>query len=813
MYARYRMSPERPPVATVSIVSCGALAYQLVLMRLLAVVHWHHFAALVISLALLGYGASGTWIALFPRAGTRGYDTFLPLAAAGFCISAISSTRAALDVPFNALDLLWDPVQLGFLVLLVGFMAVPFFFSGCVIGLTLSRFGRRIPGIYAADLLGAGLGSLAALAALYRLDPLEAGGAVALLGACGAVASRLERPGRTATLAAAAALAAAILAVVFPGQGLLERISPYKPLAQALETPGTGVVREATSPLGWIAVARSAEVPFRLVPGAALASPSPVPDQLAVFTDGEGPDALTAFDGDAQALAFLDDTTTAMAFHLAGPGPRRVLLPLAGTGMTALLSRYHGAADVTALEHDPRRSRLVTRTFADRAGWGFLSETTRYRTRTLRGHLAAGNPPYDLILFPPVGAGTAPGARSLSEDYDLTVEAVRACLRNLAPGGLLSLSWWIRLPPRDGLRLADTVLTALRLEGRSHPGDGLAVVRSWKTGTLVVRKGGLAPGDPAAVRRFCRERGFDPVFIPGIEPGEVNRRTVLRTPAYHEGVTALAGSGREAFLDRYKFDVGAVTDDRPYAHFYVRWKGFWELLAGGQAGGLEVLEWAYPMAVASVGLATLMGGMLLLLPLALRRPAFSGALGAGRRPLVYFAGIGVGFIVLEIVFVQMATRCLHAPVPAAASVLAGCLVFAGLGSRFAARLREMRIPGRAREAWAAAGILGGAAAGYGLLRFLADHAADAPLSLRVAMVVGSIAPMAFAMGIPFALGLSRLADRRPSWVPLAWSVNGCASVVGAVAAPLLSLHLGFAGAAAAAGACYLVSAASGPVPR
>ena len=61
---------------------------------------------------------------------------------------------------------------------------------------------------------------------------------------------------------------------------------------------------------------------------------------------------------------------------------------------------------------------------------------------------------------------------------------------------------------------------------------------------------------------------------------------------------------------------------------------------------------------------------------------------------------------------------------------------------------------------------------------------------RAAAGLLGIAPLAFAMGLPFALGLARLARTAPAFVPWAWGLNGCASVIAAIAALLLAMAVG-----------------------
>ncbi|MFZ7125608.1 MAG: hypothetical protein ACOWWM_05575 [Desulfobacterales bacterium] len=807
----YQVSSERPPMLTVALVSAGALAYEIFLARLMAVIQWHHFAFLVISLALLGYGASGTWISLFPRATREAFDHFFHLSAAGLAVSLWCSTRAAVQVPFNALEVLWSPIQWGLLAILILFMAVPFFFAGTLIGLTLKRFGAAIPKLYAADLCGAGAGALAMVVILFAVRLESALTALTGLAAAGTIASGIERPSRLGTVASSAVVVGLTVVLLLPAEEFLRRMTPYKPLAQALEVPRARVVRTASSPMGWIAVVESPGIPFRMVPGASLVGSVEPPDQLAVFTDGDQPDPITRFTGDPDELAFLDRTTLALPFHL-NPRPERVVLPSAGMGTTVLLSYFHGPGRIEALELNDRKIRLLETDFKAFAGWRFLEPVVHYHAEEIRGFLGASTADFDLVLFPPVGAGDSPGVTEISESYELTLESVRACLRHLASGGMLSLSWWIRLPPRDGFRLMDTMVRALEAEGEDDPGKCIAAVRSWKTGTIVVRKGGLSADDIQAVRRFCGERSFDTVYFPGIREAETNRRTVLASNILAEGFAALAGPGREAFLERYRFPVAAVSDNRPFFHFYFSRDAFTELVTAGRRGGFALLEWGYPVLILTLVLACILSALLILLPVAVRKQAGEGRSDSPWRMAVYFSGIGMGFISLEMIFIQAGTRYLHHPVYAMAAVLTGFLVFAGIGSRTAGKLAGVTIAGWRAHRWAVAGIAVGAILGWGMIGFLADRFSGASLWIRIALVVVSMAPTAFFMGFPMPLGLSRLAEIRPDWIPWAWSINGFASVTGAIITTVAALHLGFLKVIAVAIFLYACAALVGPAP-
>jgi hypothetical protein len=77
---------------------------------------------------------------------------------------------------------------------------------------------------------------------------------------------------------------------------------------------------------------------------------------------------------------------------------------------------------------------------------------------------------------------------------------------------------------------------------------------------------------------------------------------------------------------------------------------------------------------------------------------------------------------------------------------------------------------------------------------------------KIAVAIGLIMPLGLAMGLPFPLGLSLVAAQSPGLVPWAWGINGSASVVAAVLASLLAMHLGFAAVLALALGLYAAAA-------
>jgi len=151
----------------------AALAYEILLMRLFSIVLWHHFAYMIISLALLGYGASGALLTLAPRAVRQHFAPLFSAAAAAFGVGAIGCFALAQQVPFNPLEILWDARQPAYLMAVYLLLALPFLCAGACVGMALSRFPGMLSRIYSFDILGAGVGSLGVVAFLQFDDLVQ----------------------------------------------------------------------------------------------------------------------------------------------------------------------------------------------------------------------------------------------------------------------------------------------------------------------------------------------------------------------------------------------------------------------------------------------------------------------------------------------------------------------------------------------------------------------------------------------------------------------------------------------------------------
>lgn len=794
-----------PPRLTILLVSALALSYEILLMRLFSIVQYHHFAYMVISLALLGYGASGTFLVFCRQPLLRRFPVALVASTLLLGITVVASFAGGQHLLFNPDQLLWDNRQWLKLFALYLLLALPFFCAANCIALSFSRYQERISEIYGADLFGAGLGSLLVIGMLFFLFPDRA---LLFLGAMGVAtggAAWLElrlQPRWPALLF----VGAAGLFFLMPPSWTVLAISPYKPLSQQLRIGGSRIVEEQSSPLGLLTVVESNAVPLRHAPGLSLAAAAVLPEQLGVFIDGGAMSVISRYPQDTKDLAYLDMVPEALPYHLGRPA--EVLVLGAAGGSAILRALYFKTPQITAVELNPRMIQLVR----DRpafSGQLFDRENVRIQPGEARSFVARSSKKFDLIQLPVAGSasGSAAGLYALQENYLYTVEAFLEYFDHLSPGGYLSIGSWVRVPPRDSLKLLATAVKALAAAGVRNGGDHLVMIRNWQSGLLLIKKEPFSMEDILLVQSFCRERLFDLAYYPGMGRDEANRFHLLRQPYYYDGTLSLLGPNAEDFSARYKFNIRPNTDDRPYFSNFFKWQTLPEVLQLKGQGGLVLLESGYLVLVLTLFQAVLAGFVLVFLPVAARLRSPGPATGWSRsRVAAYFFAIGLGFLFLEIAFIQKFILYLGHPLYAAAAVLALFLVFAGLGSRYAqARHVSMH---RIAVAVIVIGVVD-----LAVVNLLFDVLARLDWFMRGFVAIAMLGPLAFSMGMPFPMALTTVGNAAPELIPWAWGVNGCASVIGAVLATLLAVHFGFTAVVLAALGLYGFAAAAFPVVK
>lgn len=780
----------RLPVISLAILSATALAYELLLMRLFSIIYWHHFAYMVIGLALLGHGFSGSVVMVLQNKLIKHFRLVYIGCILLFSLFTIISFQWAQNIPFNAEEILWDWRQSIYLLVIFLFLSLPFFFVGAAICLAFLHFKLQLSRLYAADLLGAGVGCLVFVLLMTIVFPQSALFYISLSGLLAAIIAAIEL--QTVRSYFVAILVIMLAFLCWNGWQLQLQISPYKSLPKMLLIKDTRVIAETSSPLGMISVLASDHVPLRHVPGMSLSTGSEPLPQLGVFTDADNMTVITRKADNLQQLDYLDQTTSALPYHL--QVANRVLIIGSGSGTDVLQAQINHAGQIDAVELNKQ---LVEQTSLRHRE--FVSDV--YQQPGVSVHIADGrdflnthDQQYDLIQLTLLDSfsASAAGLYALNESYLYTVEAVQLYLSRLKPGGYVSITRWLKMPPRDALKLFNTALTVLQNSGVTKAEKQLILIRSWQTATLIIKNGILSPQEIAETENFTNKRNFDLVYTPVIRPEQVNLNNVLNTPLFYQSTQALLSKDRQQFIERYKFNLQPATDDRPYFQHFFRWSSFPEMIGLLHQGGASLIETGYLIVFSTLCIAILTSTLLILCPLWWMKDIRKNINGIIKYQHVfaYFFAIGLGFLMIEIAFMQKFILFLHHPVYASAAILTAFLVFAGFGSACSSRLNK-----RYGQRWCVRLVIiciMGLSLGYLLILpeiFVWGSALSMPIRFFVTICL--IAPLAFFMGMPMPLALSSLTKHADYLIPWAWGINGCASVISSVLAVLLAMQFGF----------------------
>lgn len=781
------MTQSRPPLLSIFLLSACSLAYEILLMRLFSIIQWHHFAYMIISLALLGYGVSGSILSVFQQWLMPRFRAMYISAIVLFSVSSLLCFLIAQAIPFNAEEMIWDIRQPFYLLLIFIVLSLPFFFAASAICLSFMVYKEQITKIYAMDMLGAGIGSIGVVLLLYIVFPIEA---LVIITATGLVAAiwaiwELKQTSRR-RLTVVMMILVALLWFITPF--LQPNISPYKSLSQLLQISGTEIIAERSSPLGQLTVVKSTQIPLRHAPGLSLNASTEPLSQLGIFTDADNMTVITQTPEHQSQLAYLDQVTWALPYHLKKPD--NVLILGAGGGADVLQARYHSAGQIDAVELNPQLIELVKDDYRAFAGNLYTQANVNIHIGEARDFISKNRFQYNLIQLALLDASNS-GLYALNESYLYTTEALDSYLDSIRPGGYLAITRWIRIPPREALKLFATAVHVLSAKGINNPEQHLVLIRSWQTSTLLVKNTIFTTDELKAVRQFCTERAFDIAYAPDIKQHEINRYNVLRSAIFHHAAQAILGDERDAFLAQYKFNLEPATDDRPYFHQFFKWSVLPEILELRGKGGLPLLEWGYLILVVTFFISILSSLLLILAPLNLLRHDHKQVSKVSRWQIViYFFAVGFGFMFIEIAFIQRFIQFLHHPLFAIAVVLTAFLVFAGLGSHWSGRLLETRGDAKAITI-AVMGIIISSVVYLLFLGQVFNLFSGIAIWGKIFITMGLIAPLAIFMGMPFPLALKNLSQHDKSLVPWAWGINGCASVISAVLATILAVHFGF----------------------
>lgn len=784
-----------------ALVTASILALQVTFTRIFSIMIWHHFTYLIIGVALLGGGASGTFLAV------RAWDAAKLERRLGKLV-VVYSLAILLNLAIIG-SVAIDPLRgrqivqtlIGLALYFAGLFTT-FFLGGLIVSGVFAVWHREAHRLYFADMLGAGVATLAIVWVIQAIGGPATIVLMALLALAGSVLFG-GVPGRRWRIGAAVlgvgqiALAGWLLF----GAPLHLPVPGSKELGWAQQHFKARPEYTRWNPVGRVDVMPTIQVKEPMIVGGIskvyLASDefrrAPLYDLKLVTLDGTSMTGMYRFDGtdeDLQRFRFLDHAIVSAPYQMGLEHDSTLKIGVGG-GLDILLARLYGAKQITAIELNADVVKLLEGPYREFSGNLAGHPSTRIVVAEGRSFLTRDTATYDLIQ----GIGLdnlvalSGGAYVLSESYIYTVDSFALILNRLNPEGVFAWTRNVDQPPREMLRITALAAEALRQRGIANPATHIAIVAN-DTNTQATLLVSPSPFPPESIERL---RAW----------ADANEFTMLHDPlqrldtAYAEYLHA---PDARTFEEAYQFNIFPVTDDNPFFYNYFKWGH----LTFDQAftGKLNRFPIGNLILIVMSGLSLASAAAFIIAPL--WRHNRRGLQSPLARPmLVYFSALGIGYIFVQIVLIQRFTLFIGYPTSAITTTIFSMLLFSAVGSLLSRRVIDS--PARLRMALIA--VVAAVGVYIVALPPLFQALLHLPDAARMALSVLIIAPLALLMGMPFPTGLRQLGVHSAELVPWAWGMNGVFSVVGSTLVIIISMASTFTIAMACAALFYGVAAA------
>ena len=512
--------------------------------------------------------------------------------------------------------------------------------------------------------------------------------------------------------------------------------------------------------------------------------------------DGDAGTAAYGISGDLSRARFLTYDVTNLAYHM--PERHTAAVIGVGGGRDLLSALIFGISHVTGVEINPIFVNLLLHEpeFSEFVGLNKIDGVTLVVDEG-RSWFARSDETFDVIQMSltDTWAATGAGAFTLSENGLYTVEAWQIFLRRLTPNGVFTVSrWYSPQYVAESGRMVSLAVAALMESGAKNPRDHIFLAASGKTATLIVSRSGFSAGELQSLKAATQRLQFDRFIVPDEEPASDVLRNI---------VNARNRSQLEHYTRGLLLDLTPPTDERPFFFNQLKLYDAAKVAAaavsarstGVGSGNLFATATLVMLFIIALGFVV----AVILIPL---RPALKdvGARLAGGGT-AYFMLIGIGFMLIEIGFLQRFSVFLGHPIYSLSIVLFSLILSTGIGSLVS---DYVGIENKARfTLWAIA------TGGYILAQVLwvpplLLSLDSSSLVLRGLVSVAVILPAGLLMGYGFPTGMRFISavDRKPT--PWFWGINGASGVLASAVAVGCSIAYGIGTTLTLGAVCYFL---------
>lgn len=740
-----------------AIISAASLLMEVTMTRIFSVSFFSHFAFLIISTALFGFGFSGVALSIIPYFKRVDLNKAVVAFSLLFAISVIITLKIVVEVPLRFSELKTNPVNYLYLAVYFISLAVPFFFNGVVVALILSRMPKKINRLYFSNLIGAGMGCFL----IMPLVPaLGASGAVIFAAIMGGVAALFFGKMLSKKSIVLAIAVIILLAMFLPFRETLFFVNVHEIKRSYNLLEETGQIEFSR----WGPISRIDVAAFGL-------------DKIIWIDGGSNQGFMKPFDGN---LEKEEPSWRAGIVYFLKPDADVLIVGPCG-GEEVLYALTHKPKSLVGVELDPVIVDIVQNEYRDFIGGIYNMDNVELINDEGRSFIKRSTDKYDIIqqINNSSPVAIASGALNVSETYLITVNAFKEYIEHLKEDGFIYIRRW------GAVRLATVAVQAMKELGIENPEKRIIILtdplHQYGGGQFYYKNGSYTEEELDFFNNWIA--GFEGQLEGVYGPEGLN----ITHHEYELYKNLIETEGFiEAYYDETGIDMSPVNDNRPFFNHFTRFGGFRTtdkvpefLLFNSNITDHSLIVILLEAAFLSI--------IFIILPLYLFKR--KGLKARGKlRFMGYFASLGLAFILIEIVFIQKFTLFMGNPTYSVTVVLFSMLTAAGCGSFISSRFKE-------KPQKALMFIIPGIVLISVLLLFLSPSIFSIFLGystfVRILVSVLLIFPLGIVMGMPFPLGIRVTSSVSEDLIPWVWGINGYTTVIGSVLCVILALTMGF----------------------
>lgn len=781
------MNTINPLYFIIFFLSVSLLGLQVVIIYLLSIIQWYHFAYMIISASLLGFGASGSFLSIFKKKLLKidniiFYLLILSSLSSGLSIYALTQQYLSYDSYLLFTDIS-EIIKL-FINYIIFFL--PFFFGALVLAIVFVQYPENINKIYFSNLMGSSVGAIVPLLLINILEAESLIPVFSMVMLIAAVVSGIYTTYKKSILSIFLILLNffVIIFIFFSSHSL--NVSEYKDLSYALNLHNTKVKGESQSIYGLM---KYVETPLiRYAPGISLTYTNklPVVDMIYLNSESLGPVFKNKDD-----LLFFNNTSAVIPYLL---GQRDSVLILdAGTFSHAYFALTKNAENITAVDLFANETIRLKQKYSSN---NYFEKIT-IKSVDPKSYILTTDEKYDLISISSIDSfGGGAGLSALQENYTVTIESFIKQFNLLKEDGMIYIPVWTDNPPRNFLKILAMLTETVESKGLK-PKNHIIAVRDWSMLHFFLKKSSLTHDDFELIKSFAKKNNFDIATLNGFEEINRNRFNII-DDSFFEYIDEIMFGDRNKFYNDYNFNIKPPIDDKPYFFNFIKWRTMYEIVKSDGFMNYAFNELGYLIVVYTFIQIFIMAVLLIIIPLFKLKKKLKSKFYS----ISYFSFLGLGYMFFEILLIQRFTLYFGSPVYSTAFIISFMLAVSGLGSFVSSKI----LPSK-KNIFKICSII----SFLMILFFVFSNTIiystiDYSLILKIFISFLIISPLAFFMGMPFPTALKFISKTDESAIPWCWGINGCLSVIAAVAAVIVSVEYGFFVAGLVAFFCYLFAA-------